>query len=89
MSRQRLRWGVPEPPPPKNPYRDTLLVYGGLAVVIVLVAWVTGGDLRNAALVAVAFFLIASAWTAYRWRARLREEAAEARERGEPGTGDV
>ena len=29
MSR-RLQWGLPETPPPKHPYRDTLIVYGGL-----------------------------------------------------------
>ena len=33
MSRpRRLQWGVPEPPPPKHPYRDTLLVYAVLRV---------------------------------------------------------
>ena len=41
---KKLEWGgIPEVPPPKNPYRDTLLVYGGLSLVIVIVSWVTGG----------------------------------------------
>ncbi|MCW2963017.1 MAG: hypothetical protein JWO17_269, partial [Actinomycetia bacterium] len=27
MSRpRRLQWGVPEQPPPKHPYRDTLII---------------------------------------------------------------
>ena len=34
MSR-RLQWGLPEAPPPKHPYRDTLIVYGALAILIV------------------------------------------------------
>ncbi len=34
--------GVVRAPPPKHPYRDTLLIYGVLATVIVLVAWLTG-----------------------------------------------
>ena len=42
---KKLEWGgVPELPPPKNPYRDTLLVYGALALVILIVAWLTGGS---------------------------------------------
>ena len=77
MSKQprRLQWGVPESPPPKHPYRDTLLVYGVLALIVVVLAWATGGSLVKAVVVAAAFFVIASAWNAYRWRARAREAA--------------
>ena len=51
--KRRLRWQLPETPPPKHPVRDTLLVYAGLAVVVVLVAWVDRrlgrqGDRRRA-----------------------------------------
>jgi membrane protein implicated in regulation of membrane protease activity len=74
MSR-RLQWGgVPETPPPKHPYRDTLLVYAGLAFVIVLVAWVTGGDVLHALVIAAVFYVVASAWSITRWRRRLREQ---------------
>jgi membrane protein implicated in regulation of membrane protease activity len=72
---RRLQWGgVPDSPPPKHPYRDTLLVYGGLALVIVLVAWVTGGDVVNAIEIAAVFYVLASAWSITRWRRRLREQ---------------
>ena len=72
---KRLQWGgVPESPPPKHPYRDTLLVYLGLALVIVLVAWVTGGDVRNAVAIAAVFYVLASAWSITRWRKRIREQ---------------
>ena len=46
---RRLKWGVPEPPPPKHPYRDTVLVYAGFAIVLVIVAWLTGGGVARAA----------------------------------------
>ena len=74
---RRLSWGVPETPPPKHPYRDTMLVYAGLAIVVVLVAWVTGGGVKRAVGVAVVFFVIATAWTSYRFRAKLRAHHAE------------
>jgi hypothetical protein len=80
MSRpRRLQWGLPAPPPPKHPYRDSLVVYGVLAVVIVLIAWATGGPVRKAVYFAVAFYVIASAWNVVRWRSRVREEAEHAR----------
>jgi Flp pilus assembly protein TadB len=78
---RRLQWGLPESPPPKHPYRDTLLVYGGLAVVVVLLAWATGGSLGKAVAVAAVFFVIASVWNVYRWRARARSAAADAERR--------
>ena len=78
MSR-RLQWGVPEAPPPKHPYRDTLIVYGALALLIVVVAWLTNGAVGKAAVIAVFFFVVASGWSVYRWRSRLRAEAAERR----------
>ncbi len=81
MSRQRrLRWGGPEPPPLRHPVRDTLLVYGALAVGIVLFGWATGGDVSRSVLVALAFFAAASAWSLVRLRQRLRRGRAEAPE---------
>ena len=75
----RLQWGLPEAPPPRHPYRDTLLVYGVLAVLIVVVAWLTGGAVGKAAVIAVFFFVVASAWSVYRWRRRLCAEADDRR----------
>jgi hypothetical protein len=70
---KKLEWGgIPEIPPPKNPNRDTLLVYGGLSLVIVLISWLTGGSVPKAAGVAAVFFLVASSWTMYRFRVRAR-----------------
>ena len=77
--RQR-RWTPPPEPPPKHPYRDTALVFGGMAAAIVLVAWATGGDLVKAVLVAAAFFVAATAWGWHRWRKRLRSAPESERE---------
>ena len=77
--KRRLHWGLPEAPPPKHPIRDTLLVYAGFAGVVVLVAWVTGGSLAKALVVAVVFFLLASLWNFWRFREQLRAGAARRR----------
>ncbi|HEX4680213.1 MAG TPA: hypothetical protein VH210_13530 [Gaiellaceae bacterium] len=80
MSRpRRLFWGMPEQRAPKHPYRDTLIMYAVFALLIVVVAWLTGGGVGRAAMVAVLFYVVASAWSVSRWRTRLREEAEQAR----------
>jgi membrane protein implicated in regulation of membrane protease activity len=82
---RRRRWTPPSDPLPRRPYRDTALVFGGMAVAIVLVSWATGGDLIRAALIAAAFFVAATAWGWRSWRERLREKgASEAKGAGTP-----
>ena len=61
-------------PIPRRPYRDSAVLYGVLAVAIVVVAAATGGSLVRAVLFAVAFFALATAWSWYRWRERVRED---------------
>ena len=81
MSR-KLHWGlVPEAPPTTHPYRDTFIVYGVFAIFIVLVAWLTGGAVGKAVVIALFFFVVAAAWSAYRWRIKLRAEAEARRAR--------
>ena len=82
MKRRRVSWGDRAPTPlPKRPYRDTMIVNAGLAVTIVAVAWLTGGRIRNAVIIAAAFFVVATAWSFRVWRNKLREADAEARRR--------
>jgi hypothetical protein len=78
------RWAPPPEPPPKHPYRDTALVFGGMAIAIVLVAWATGGDVLRAVAIAGVFFVAATAWGWRRARARPGEEAARPRDAGAP-----
>jgi membrane protein implicated in regulation of membrane protease activity len=82
---RRLRWEPPERTAdssvPKRPYRDTMLVYGGMAVVIVVIATLTGGSFVNAVLIAGVFFVVATLWSWRNWRNRLRDERERAAKR--------
>lgn len=72
MSRRprRLAWGLPDEPSSKRPVRDSLFVYAGLAVVIVVFALVSGGSLLKALVIAAIFFAVASGWLLRRSRRR-------------------
>jgi hypothetical protein len=75
---RRLQWGgVPELGSPKSLVRDTLVLYGILSVIIVVVAWLTGGSLARALVIVPFFYVAASAWTISRLRARARREASK------------
>ena len=83
---KRLRW---EPagdgrPMPKHPYRDTALVYAGLALVVVLLTVVTGGSVVRAVVIALFVYVAATLWSWRIWRNRLREHAAAERDRAAP-----
>ena len=63
-----------EPPRSRHPLRDTVIMYGVLALVIFLVAAFTGGGVARAILVAAAFFIGATAWSWWRYRRRVEQE---------------
>jgi membrane protein YdbS with pleckstrin-like domain len=75
---KRLRWDSldRDRPVPKHPYRDTAILYGVLAVLVVVIAWATGGDVVNAVVTAIFVFIVATLWSWRTWRNRLREERA-------------
>jgi Flp pilus assembly protein TadB len=75
--RRYLRWGTPDTPVPKHPYRGTLLVYGGFAVLLVLLGWATGTSVGKAIVVAAVVFVAATSISLVRWRERLRRAARE------------
>ena len=62
-------------PLPKRPYRDTALIYGSFAVIFVVIAFATGGNMLVAVPVAAGCFLVATAYSW--WRIRQRLEAGE------------
>lgn len=74
---RRLRWGVPETPSSRHPYRDTFAVYGVLAVLVVVFAWATGGDVVRAVIIAAVVFVLASAWSLWRQFDRRRAAGEE------------
>jgi len=72
---KRLRWDAPtDRTLPKRPYRDTVLVYGGMAVLVVVIALLTGGGFVRAIVFAGVFFVVATLWSWRNWRNRLRTE---------------
>jgi len=73
-----LQWPGPEDRNrSKHPYRDTAIVYAGFAAVIVVAAFLTGGDLKRAAVTAVLVYVVATAWSWYHLRRRRTKEEAE------------
>jgi membrane protein implicated in regulation of membrane protease activity len=48
-----------------------------MAAAIVLAAWLTGGGLVRALIVAAVFFLVATLWSWRRWRERLRAQETQ------------
>ncbi len=63
-----------EPRRSRHPFRDTVIMYAVLAIVIVVVAKFTDGDVARAILGAAAFFVVATAWSWWRFRRRVEQE---------------
>ena len=76
---RKLLWHVQERSLPKHPYRDSALIYGGLAALVVVIAAATGGNLVKAVIVAGVAFVAATLYSWWRVRERLRDEERKAR----------
>lgn len=63
-----------ELPRSRHPFRDTVIMYAVLAIVIVVVAKFTDGDVGRAIVGAAAFFVVATAWSWWRFRRRVEQE---------------
>ena len=71
-------------PLPKRPFRDSAIFYGVLSVLFVLVVWATGGAVLprwddqqrevGGLLIAMLFFVVATAYSWWRFRQRIEEE---------------
>ena len=68
-------YGMPpgDRPIPRRPFRDSAILYAVLSGLILLVSLVTGGGIARAIVVAVVFFVLATAWSWWRFSVRLRE----------------
>jgi heme O synthase-like polyprenyltransferase len=75
---KKLIWQPYERPVPRHPYRDTALIYGVLAGVVVAIAAATGVSIVKAVIIAVVVFLGSTIYSWWYWRDRLRK-----REEGE------
>jgi 4-hydroxybenzoate polyprenyltransferase len=64
-------------PVPKHPYRDSAVFHLVLGALLLVVAWLTGGDLAKALVVAVLYVVLAIGWSWYRFRQRLARQATE------------
>jgi hypothetical protein len=62
-------------PLPAHPYRDSAIVYGIMAVILVVLAGATGGSLVRAIGAATIFWVLATAWSWWKFRGRIRELA--------------
>jgi LPXTG-motif cell wall-anchored protein len=56
---------------PRHPYRDSAALHSFLAGVILGVAWLTGGDLTKALVVAGLYAVVATGWSWFRFRRRI------------------
>jgi hypothetical protein len=67
-------------PPPGQPYRAAALFHAALAAAILVISLVSGGGLPKAVAFAAGYFVLATAWTWFRFRQRAS--------RGSPSTGE-
>ena len=63
--------------PSKHPYRDSAIAYGVLGTVVVLIAWLTGSGPARSLVGGVGAFVLATAYTWWRMRARERDRARQ------------
>ena len=66
-----VRTSRPKRPLPQRPFRDSAIFYGVLAAAIVGVSLLTGGGVAKAVVIAVAFFVLATGWSWWRFRSRM------------------
>jgi hypothetical protein len=61
---------VSDLPPPPHAYRGAATLHAVLAVVILLIAVISGGNIAKAFAVAIAYFVVATGWSWFRFRQR-------------------
>jgi hypothetical protein len=76
-TRQKIRHATDRIPLPNHPYRDSAIFYGVLSAILLGVTYATGGGMWRAVIVAVGFFVIATAFSWLRFRNKLAEREQE------------
>jgi len=74
---QRIKRASDVIPLPRHPYRDSAIFYGVLSAILVGVTYLTGGGVLRAVIVGIGFFVIATAFSWYRFRSKLAEREQE------------
>jgi Flp pilus assembly protein TadB len=76
--RARIRRNMDEfIPLPRHPYRDSAIFYAVLSACLVVIATVTGAGLVRGVIVGAVFFVIATGFSWWRFREKLRQREAE------------
>ena len=76
--RARVRRNMDEfIPLPRHPYRDSAIFYGVLSACLVGIASITGAGPVRGIIVGVAFFVIATGFSWWRFREKLRQRESE------------
>ena len=69
-----------DPPSPRRPFRDSALLYAGMAIVFVVLVFITGGKMSVAIPVAFTCFVVATGYAWWKLKQRLEEEQRRERE---------
>ena len=75
--RQQVKRSSDLIPLPRHPYRDSAIFYAALGGCLVGVTYLTGGGVGRAVIYAVGFFVIATAFSWWRFREKLTRRAEE------------
>ena len=77
-ARSRIRRNIDEfIPIPRHPYRDSAIFYGVLSACLVAIATFSGAGFVRGLIVGAGFFVVATGFSWWRFREKLRQREAE------------
>lgn len=77
--RKRVRRATDLIPLPTHPYRNSAIFYGFLSACLVVITYLTAGGIVRAVIVASGFFVIATGFSWWKFRAKLAVREEEGR----------